>query len=68
MSRCKCQDVCIIRNPGGLLSPKSYVDVPAETYKNWLSLDQFFAQLPTHQYTFLDRKAPSFVQIGCFLQ
>ena len=38
------------------------------TPKIWLSLYQVFAQLPTHQYTIFDRKAPNFAQIGCFLQ
>ena len=38
------------------------------TSKIWLSLYQFFTQFPTHQYTILERKAPNFDQIGCFLQ
>ena len=52
---------------GGVLSPKSYVDVPADL-ENLISLYQFFAQLPSHQYTILNRKAPNFSQIGFFLQ
>ena len=38
------------------------------TSKIWLSLYQFFAKFPTHQYTIFERKAPNFDQIGCFLQ
>ena len=38
------------------------------TSKIWLSLYQFFAKFPTHQYTIFGRKAPNLDQIGCFLQ
>ena len=38
------------------------------TSKIWLSLYQFFAKFPTHQYTIFQRKAPNLDQIGCFLQ
>ena len=38
------------------------------TSKIWLSLYQFFAKFPTHQYTIFKRKAPNFDQIGCFWQ
>ena len=38
------------------------------TSKIWLSLYQFFAKFPTHQYTIFERKAPNLDQIGCFLQ
>ena len=38
------------------------------TSKIWLSLYQFFAKFPTHQYTIFERKTPNFDQIGCFLQ
>ena len=38
------------------------------TSKIWLSLYQFFAKFPTHQYrpTIFERKAPNLDQIGCF--
>ena len=38
------------------------------TSKIWLSQYQFSTKLSTHQYTIFDKKAPNFVQIGCFLQ
>ena len=38
------------------------------TSKIWLSLYQFFAKFPTHQFTIFERKAPNLDQIGCFLQ
>ena len=37
------------------------------TSKIRLSLYHFFTQLPTHQCTIFERKAPNFAQIGCFL-
>ena len=49
--------------PGGLLSQKSYVDVPAGPRKIWLSLYQFVALF--HQYTIFERKASNFEHIGC---
>ena len=52
---------------GKILSPKSYVDVPAGPQK-FDFLYQFFAQFPTHQYTIFERNASNFDQIGCFLQ
>ena len=53
---------------GGLLSPKSYVDVPTGPQKS-ASLYTNFAQFPTQQYTIFERKASNyFDQIGCFLQ
>ena len=36
--------------------------------KTWLSHYQFFAWLPTRQYTIFDRKAHNFAQIGSLLQ
>ena len=38
------------------------------TSKIWLSVYQFFAKFPNHQYTIFGRKTPNFDQIGCFLQ
>ena len=33
-----------------------------------ISIYQFFAKFPTHQYTIFERKTPNFDQIGYFLQ
>ena len=33
-----------------------------------LSLYQFFAKFPTHEYTIFESKAPNLDQIGCFIQ
>ena len=54
--------------PGGLLSPKLYVDVPAGPRKSEFLYTNFFVKFPTHQYTIFERRAPNFDQIGCFLQ
>ena len=44
--------------PPGLLSPKSYLSgMCLPKLKIWLSLYQFFAQLPTQQYTILCEKS-----------
>ena len=52
--------------PGKLLTPKSYVDVPAELWKIDFVYTNFFTQLPNHQYTIFDRKPPNFSQIKWF--
>ena len=36
------------------------------TSKIWLSLYQFFALFPTHQYTIFERKAPNLTKLGGF--
>ena len=51
---------------GGVTLAKIVRGCACRTSKIWLSLYQFFAQLPTHQYTIFDKKAPNFAQIGCF--
>ena len=48
--------------------PKIVRGCACRTSKIWLSLYQFFAKFPTHQYTIFERKAPNLDQIGCFLQ
>ena len=57
-------------NPGG--GGGSFTKIvrgcACRTSKIWLSLYQFFAKFPTHQYTIFERKTPNFDQIGCFLQ
>ena len=57
-------------NPGG--GGGSFTKIvrgcACRTSKIWLSLYQFFAKFPTHQYTIFERKAPNLDQIGCFLQ
>ena len=50
-----------------LLPKLAYVDGrTCRTSKIGLSLYQFFAQLPTHQYTIFNRKIPNLGEIGCF--
>ena len=39
---------------------------PCRILKIWLSLYQFFAQLPTHQYSIFNRKPTNFAQILVF--
>ena len=51
----------------GLLSPKSYMYMPAKPEKSdFLYTIFFFAKLPTHQYTIFDRKAPNLPKLGAF--
>ena len=56
------------RGPGGGSFTKIVRGCACRTSKIWLSLYQFFAKFPTHQYTIFERKAPNLDQIGCFLQ
>ena len=53
---------------GGGSFTKIVCGCACRTSKIWLSLYQFFAEFPTHQYTIFERKAPNLDQIGCFLQ
>ena len=53
---------------GVLLLWKSYMDVLAGPQKFDFLLYQNFTQLPIHQHTIFDIKAPNVGQIGCFLQ
>ena len=56
-------------HPGGGGSfIKIVLGCACRTSKIWLSLYQFFAKFPTHQYTIFEKKAPNLDQIGCFLQ
>ena len=48
----------------GLLSPKLYVDVLAKREKSDFFYTNFFAELPTHQYTNFDRKAPILTKLS----
>ena len=54
------------RGGRGLLSSKSYLDVPARPGKSDFSLYQFFAHVPTHQYTIFERKYPILTKLGAF--
>ena len=54
--------------PGGGSFTKIVCGCACRTSKIWLSLYQFFAKFPTHQYSIFERKALNFDQIGCFLQ
>ena len=51
--------------PRGGTFPKIVRGCAYRTLKIGLSLYQLLAQLPTHQYTILKRKAPNFAHIGC---
>ena len=57
--------VALLSTPGGVTLAKIVRGCACQTSKIGLSLYQFFAQLPTHQYIIFDRKAPNFAQIGC---
>ena len=57
-----------IRPGGGGSFTKIVRGCACRTSKIWLSLYQFFAKFPTHQYTIFERKAPNLDQTGCFLQ
>ena len=58
----------LVGYPRGLLSPKSYVYVPAGPRKSVIPYRPTnFLPNFTHRYTILERKAPDFDQIGCFL-
>ena len=69
--------MCYISPPGGLLSPKSYVDVPAGTQKSDFLYTNFLPNFPPISIPFLKEKHPILTklgafynnyQIGCFLQ
>ena len=70
-SRFLCFDriitVVYLHDIRGVTCAKIICGCACGTSKIWLSLHQYFAKLPTHQYTFFDRKAPNFSQIGRFL-
>ena len=55
-----------VLTPGCVLSSKSYV--PAKPWNFDFLYTKFFAQLPIHQYTIFNRKAPNFAQIRYFLE
>ena len=58
----------MFKKPGEVAFSKIIQERACRTLKIWLSLYQFFKQLPTHQYTMLDKKHPKFTLTGCFLQ
>ena len=64
------QKSCFQRStPGGLLTSKSYVDVPAEPrVKNLTFSIPIFCPITLPSVYLFDRKIPNFAQIGCFLQ
>ena len=52
---------------GGVISPKSYVDVPAGPRKSDFFLYQVFAQFPNYQYNiFKKKKYPILNKLGAF--
>ena len=54
----------VLSIPGGLFSPKSYVDVPAECRKSDFLYTNLWPNFPPISIPFLKEKH----QIGCFLQ
>ena len=54
------------QQPGELLSPKLYMDVPAGPQKFDFLFTNFLPKLPTHQCTILNRKTPNFTQMSSF--
>ena len=52
--------------PWGVTFTKIACGCACRTSKIWLSLYQFFAQFPIHQYTILERKALNFTKLDAF--
>ena len=53
---------------GGLLSPKSYVDMPAGPQKSDYLYTNFLPNFPPISKTIFNRKAPNLTKFWCFLQ
>ena len=53
---------------GGLLSPKTYVDVPAEPQKSDYLYTNFLPNFPPISIPFSKELGTQFDQIGCILQ
>ena len=51
---------------GGVSFTKIVRGCACRTSKIWLSLYQFFAEFPTHQYTIFERKAHNLTKLGAF--
>ena len=60
----KCRPILI--PGGGLLSPKSYVDVPAGPRKSDYPYTNFLPNFPHHHYTIFERKALNLTKLGAF--